>query len=757
MPLPDNLRSIPQWLVSGEDKVPRSPKTGGRHADVRDVSLYTSYEEAVAYATEHGMDVGFALTPEDPFVVIDLDAPETEEQQERHQKIFEAFNTYSELSRSGAGVHIWCRGNLPRGVRRDKVEVYPHSRYIICTGKSLRDVEVQDCQSLLDTLFAEIGRNGTNGHAPLVEKDALLSDREVYDMAVNASNAQKFHQLATGDWERDYPSQSEADYALMNILAFYSRSNEQCKRLFRYSALGRRDKAQREAYLDGMLRKIRAEEPQPIDFSKLIEKAPAATESQGKTDIQQENPDSVPNTPSQVPEGNKKPPTAGATDTGFSYPPGLIGEIACYIVRSSTRPVPEVGTVAAIGLMAGILGRQYQVSGTGLNQYLILLAKTGVGKEGGAQGIERLLTATRPTTPVVNQFMGPGTFASGQGIIRTLDENPCFVSILGEFGLTLQDLSDNQNSLNRVMRRVLLDLYTKSGETSVLYSSAYSDKEKNTKTLFAPAMTLLGESTPESFYAGLSLHHIADGLIPRFLIVEYEGDRPPRNKDAFTPPSDELVAKFSDRVEVAARMMANNAFEEVQLDDDARTALSKFDRQCDAHIRSGGNEGIRQLWNRAHLKAVRLAALLAAADRPHLPVVNKYEAEYAIWLVSKDVGKMAERFETGDVGEGDTKQLADLRRVLVDYVERDTDDIVSSYGVESKLHKRRIVQKRYIQRRLRGLAAFRKDRRSAVRAINEAIKEMEDTGHLQAVPKQQLQSDEIGFRSTESCWFIREL
>src|SRR5512139_4082173 len=109
--IPRELRDVPQWLVSGEDKAPISPRTG-HNADVRNRTLFVSYDDAVVYAQNHGLDIGFVLTPDDPFTVIDLDATTSAEHLERHKKIYEVFPTYTELSRGRGGVHIWCKGKV---------------------------------------------------------------------------------------------------------------------------------------------------------------------------------------------------------------------------------------------------------------------------------------------------------------------------------------------------------------------------------------------------------------------------------------------------------------------------------------------------------------------------------------------------------------------------------------------------------------------------------------------------------------------
>lgn len=773
--LPEALRSTAQWLVSGKDKAPRSPRTGAL-VDVRDRAQYATYEEALAYAQKRSFDVGFVLTTEDPFVVIDLDNkpddPATPEELDRQRRIFETFDTYAELSVSGTGVHIWCMGSAPRGVRRNKVELYPHHRYMVCTGRVLKDRPVQDCNDLVSILFKEMARNGSGEVVHLVERDELLSDKEVVEMAMGAANSDKFNALCNGHWQGDYPSQSEADYALMNMFCFYTKSNEQCRRLFRMSKLGHRDKAQRQAYLDGMIVKIRGEEPPPVDFSKLLvagEQAPGnptvGRDDRSDPELRVGSPPStvfgvtlpaVESTPGvetgksflkptlQVPGGGKKSQPTATQQGEISYPPGFAGEIARYIVDSSTRPVPEVGIAAAIALCAGVLGRQYNVSGTGLNLYLVLLAKTGVGKESAAGGIERLLHAARSTIPAVDTFVGPANFASGQAIIRTLDEKRCFFSVLGEFGLTLQTLADpNASGHLVVMRRALLDLYSKSGKTALLHSSAYSDQAKNTKIVPAPALTIFGESTPESFYAGLSLYHIADGLIPRFLIVEYHGDRPKRNKRAFAEPDENLVKRFADLAEVVLRMTANSSFCDVQLDPAAEVVLDAFDKECDGHIAGAEDEAVRQLWNRAHLKALKLSALLAVADRPHVAVVTDVEAQWATDFVRYGTEDVLARFDRGDVGQGASKQIVDLQRIISNFAER-TPAALATYGVTADMWAKRVIPYVYLQRRSANLTSFRGDRRGATSALRDTIQSLLDMNILRELPKVQC-TGEFGY------------
>jgi hypothetical protein len=721
--IPQELQGYPHWVVAGLSKEPLNPRTG-RLASINDSSTWGTFEEAIAAKTPY---IGFVLTTEDPYTIIDLDNkpdnPCTAEQWARHEKILETFISYTEKSASGTGYHIIVKGQIPAGVHRDKVEVYSSARYMICTGNVVRGAPIQDYQTLLDILFQEMRPANS---APLEDMEDVLEDQEIIEMAMGAANAEKFNALCIGDWQAmGYSSQSEADFALLSILAYYTLSNEQVRRVFRMSNLGKREKAiKNDRYLNFAIGKIRAQQPSPVDLEEL--KNSFATNNFTK-----------PSLPYASPQDLHVAPGCPLLTPVDSWPVGLVGEIALHIFKTATRPVPEIAIGAAIALVAGICGRSYNVSGTGLNQYIILLAKTGAGKEGAATGIEELIAAIRPAVPMVDQFMGPSAFASGQALVKVLNDRPCFVSILGEFGLTLQQLCDPRaNGPQIMLKKVLLDLYSKSGWNKVLRSSVYSDAEKNTKIVQAPNVTILGESTPESFFNGLDNVHIAEGLIPRFSIIEYNGPRPKRNRNTAIPPSPELINKLSSLVVIALTTSNNRTCVEVTLDEAAIYHLDNFDTTADLAINQAGADVDMQLWNRAHLKALKLAGVLAVGCNPHSPVITGDIAQWAIAFVEKDIAVMATRFKHGEVGNGDHRHESDIRRAIENYLEMN-DSQRLQYKTPKSLLNLPVVPFHYLRRKVRLLAAFKNDRRGIARALEESLKDMVKAEILQLIPQQQ--------------------
>ncbi len=728
--IPGELRSLAQWVCADMSldpekglpkKHPLNPRTGAL-ADVTDPRTWGTFEEVLRTGYKH---IGFVLSPSDPFTIIDLDNkthdPASPEQIQRHHRILDAFDSYTERSQSGQGYHIIVRGKIPAGVHRDKVEVYSAGRYMICTGDVVRPSPIADYQPLLDILYGEMAPAPT---LALVDREAVMDDTQLFEMASGASNGDKFNSLCRGEWQKEYPSQSEADFALLSIIAFYTQDNEQVRRVFRMSALGKRDKATRDnKYLNRALEKIRAQQPAPVDFTQLVANAKALEPIAPAPDVS-----NVSYLPGAEPKQLED----------ITLPPGIIGEMAVYFYATAIRPVPEVALAAAIALTAGVVGRSYNISGSGLNQYMILLARTGSGKEGALSGIENLITAIRPQIPMADQFLGPAAFASGQALVKVLNDRPCFVSVLGEFGLTLQQLSDHRaNSAQIMLRKVLLDLYAKSGWNRTLRSSVYSDTEKNTKIIQAPNVTILGESTPETFFDGLDSSHIAEGLIPRFSVLQYNGDRPARNRGANIAPPVELAQRFTDLVAIALTTTNNHTCCPVAIDAQGLKLLDEFDAEADGIMNATKYEAETQLWNRAHLKALKLAALLAVGVNPHQPTITPVCAQWAIDFTRRDITGVSKRFMDGDVGQGDGKQHHDLKRAIEQYFNAPSKNVLSDPS-SKKMHAEKVVSYRYLSMRMAAVASYRQDKQGSTAALKRGIQRMIDSGMIVEIPKQQL-------------------
>jgi len=177
------------------------------------------------------------------------------------REVIDRIGSYAELSPSNTGVHILCRapgliyGSDYLAKNSDiGLEIYvagQTSRYLTFTGERLNDLDVTpDCGAAVLAIADKYMRRAGKSDAPAArvvdftdyedETTAALNDAEVLARIRAAGNAEKFERLYRGEWSGDYGSQSEADLALANILAFYTQANAaQCERLFRKSSLMR--------------------------------------------------------------------------------------------------------------------------------------------------------------------------------------------------------------------------------------------------------------------------------------------------------------------------------------------------------------------------------------------------------------------------------------------------------------------------------------------------------------------------------------
>lgn len=757
--IPAEMRAYAQWIVwrfedRGGDKptkVPYIPNGNGERAKVIDPSTWRTFDEAVAAAPAHD-GIGFVLTDNDPYTIVDLDDAGGDAQLFNLQReICSRLNSYTELSPSRKGVHVIVRGKIPAGRKRNKIEIYSSARYMTMTGNHLNNTPtvIADQHAAVNELFERLCGGRENVRFYDGREPQRIDDAEVINRASVAANGDKFIRLNEGNWHNDYPSQSEADLSYVNMLAFYTQNREQIARIFRNSPLGARNKQtsiRGVPYIDHMINKSFDRMLPPIDTSALVERLKQAMidEQERKTSAIVSTTVPMPDVPVAQPVPHVAPSLSDTIEASpqCELPDGLLGEIAQFIYAQAPRPVPEIALAGAMAFMAGICGRAFNISNTGLNQYIMLLAPSGRGKEAMATGINKLIASVSDKLPTANDFIGPSTIMSPQALTKYMNTGPkSFVTIIGEAGIFLQNLTHPKAPANMVaLKGMLLDLYNKSGNSNVLRPMIYADAAKNTLSVKAPALTLLGESTQSEFYAGLDDRMIASGLLPRFTIVEYNGPRVPKNENAaYAQPSDQLLRKLHDLIAQATMLNTKDTVVNVACDNDALEILNQFDRECDMRINSTDNDGFSQLWNRAHLNVLKTAALVAVGCNPYSPIVKAAHAVWAIKMVKNHIQIIQTRFDSGEVGNSsnEVKQLKDLKEAIRKYV-LSPFSALEGYKVSATMHNEKIIPYAYLQRVLVNRSAFKNDRQKPSDVIKNTLRTLCERGDIAQMPQAQM-------------------
>mgnify|MGYP006286685763 FL=1 len=158
------MATYAQWVIWRKGKVkedgkfpkfPLCPSTGeiinGSHESGEYLKKATTYEEALSAQKKFGASgLGYVLSKDDPFVGVDVDGClDNGGDPGPLIDIVEQFDSYTEVSPSGKGIRIFCKGSLPEGAKKKSgnFEIYESGRFLTVTGnvygepKPVRDAQ----------------------------------------------------------------------------------------------------------------------------------------------------------------------------------------------------------------------------------------------------------------------------------------------------------------------------------------------------------------------------------------------------------------------------------------------------------------------------------------------------------------------------------------------------------------------------------------------------------------------------------------
>jgi hypothetical protein len=239
--IPAELKDMPIWVgfkfipQEGQKlrKEPFNAATGGK-ACSNNPKTWRSFDEVIGKAELLHFDaIGIGLA--EPYIGIDLDHSVVDEViLPWAQKIISIIDSYTEFSPSKTGVHILCKGTLQKGRKFSalNIEMYQKTRFFTVTGDVVPECrpEIMDRSGQITKLFEECEQ----------KDNKKKQSKSILDHIAKSQDAEKFQKLFSGQWQNDYPSQSEADLAFCNKLAFWTGKDAgQMDVLFRQSSLMR--------------------------------------------------------------------------------------------------------------------------------------------------------------------------------------------------------------------------------------------------------------------------------------------------------------------------------------------------------------------------------------------------------------------------------------------------------------------------------------------------------------------------------------
>lgn len=258
--IPDVLKQTASFCVwkmekrSGRPtKVPYNPRTGAM-AKTNDPSTFADFNTAMKSYAIGGWDgIGYRVSEGIGAIDIDHCIREDGSLNDVAASILGIFpDAYFERSPSGTGLRGFFKLSPDFAYdktvyyinnRKHGLEVYlpgVTNRFVTVTGDMFRNGAVTRNDDALRTLLDTFMKRSTRVSSKTVEPVSYLDDDGVIAHASASESGDKFKALYEGRWEEGYDSQSDADMALVSILAFWCGNvEEQIDRIFRTSGLMR--------------------------------------------------------------------------------------------------------------------------------------------------------------------------------------------------------------------------------------------------------------------------------------------------------------------------------------------------------------------------------------------------------------------------------------------------------------------------------------------------------------------------------------
>lgn len=237
-----------------QTKIPYSALTG-KMASSTDPKTWTTAKEALTKSDNIGI-----ILHDKKLICIDIDHVIEnkkivgEEKEKIAELILEA-DTYTEISQSGTGLHLFFESEQPITIKHNKkapFEVYSTGRYIAVTGttygsnKPVRTVSLEQALAIIELAIPqseEIVQSEQKDNKEQSSTSYFKDDTTLLERMFASKNGEKIKRLCEGDLSDYKNDSSTGDMALCSHLAFWSGKDAvQIERIWLASPLGQRKK-----------------------------------------------------------------------------------------------------------------------------------------------------------------------------------------------------------------------------------------------------------------------------------------------------------------------------------------------------------------------------------------------------------------------------------------------------------------------------------------------------------------------------------
>ena len=544
--IPQVLKDLNQWVLWNYEgrggkrtKIPYQPN--GKRAKSNDSSTWVSYKEAEAVSGMYD-GIGFVFTEADDLIGVDLDNcldETTGELKPWAKEILDGFDSYREVSPSGTGVKVFCRGNVPTAQgfqftpgedKSERVEVYSQGRYFTVTAnllpgenpKPVNEIE----ESIINDLFNRAPQSNKSqavfipiNDVTVREDRPLLPVEKRFEMAKSFLDTQPGAVSGEGGHNRTFAVALSlvqehalpADVATNLMLNW----NDKCKERWSTPELVRKvsqvsDKIETEKYgnwVEDGSNESHYQHQEWLCAGRLIQNIINPVYDEPEPEEQAEDPGDIPQE---------------LLDTA----PGVLKSIIQHIQDQSACAIKSSALAGALATVATLACRKVMFAdyNTPINLYIVYIATSGTGKESPRRFINDLFSLV-----FSGNLLAAEDVTSDSAIANTLQENPTSLILFGEVQSLFESFgSKSKDDVKKTVRNALLNAWNYPSKKTVK-PKAFADKDKGRILNFAH-LNIMGDTTSK-VWDDFGTESISDGLFRRMAILEDK--EPPKPKTFF--------------------------------------------------------------------------------------------------------------------------------------------------------------------------------------------------------------------------------
>lgn len=316
--------------------------------------------------------------------------------------------------------------------------------------------------------------------------------------------------------------------------------------------------------------------------------------------------------------------------------PGLVGEMVDWLNRTARNPSPTLNLGSALAYVGSLAGRRYEgPTGLRTNLYVVGLAASGFGKEHPRAGVKSLASASN----TLGKFFGGNKISSSSALRNRVRQNPSLVYMIDEFGGFIRKVTSMKSGNHE--KEIAEDLLEMTGTAGSIFMGA--DYAQNlAEPIYNPNVCIYGTSTPDAFWKAMGSGSLADGFLPRFIILDAGQTRP--------EPRDPLASVASPPAALIKRVQSfvnhKNGGNLNGMLSDSKTSVAPiqaawgdgakrvFDRFVDQMFKTmdSAPSDLEPVYARVAENSMRLALVVAAGLDPERPTITEGIMQWAVDL-----------------------------------------------------------------------------------------------------------------------------